>query len=574
MTARATLARRIDAALGRGEVDLVIRNARALDIVRERVVEGDIAIVGDRIVGVGGEYRGAREIDANGRHVAPGLIDAHCHVESSLVTPTEFDRCVLPHGVTTAVWDPHEIANVLGTAGLDYALDGASRTVMDLRVALSSCVPATAMETSGARLEAADLLPYADHPKVVGLAELMNFPGVLTKDDGILAKLEAFGTGHVDGHAPLLRGTELDAYLASGVRTDHECTSADEALEKLGKGARVFIREGSVSKDLDALREIITPATAPFLAFCTDDRNPLDIAEEGHIDHMVRTAIRDGAPLWSVYRLASWSAAQAFGLRDRGLVAPGWRADLLVLDDLDSCRVGQVVAGGRVVNDELFSTVEPVSPDRGLGSVRMPSVPPEAFRGSPSDASGPVIGVEVGKIITQHQTLALPTIDGRRTADPSQDVAKVAVIERHGHTRNANGWPNIGVGFVQGFGLKRGALASSVGHDSHNVTVVGMDDGAMARAANRVRELSGGFVVADETGVLAEFALPLAGLMSLEPYEGVERALRPLRDAARALGCTLPEPFLQVGFLPLPVIPHLKITDRGMFDVDRFAFVC
>ena len=288
---------------------------------------------------------------------------------------------------------------------------------------------------------------------------------------------------------------------------------------------------------------------------------------------MVRTAIRDGAPLWSVYRLASWSAAQAFGLRDRGLVAPGWRADLLVLDDLETCRIAQVIAGGRVVSDDAFAAVEPVSPSRGLGSVHMPPVPPEAFRGSPSDASSPVIGVEVGKIITQHLTLALPTIDGRRTADPSQDVAKVAVIERHGRTRNANGWPNIGVGFVRGFGLKRGALASSVGHDSHNVTVVGMDDGAMARAANRVRELSGGFVVADETGVLAEFALPLAGLMSVDPYESVERDLRPLREAARALGCTLPEPFLQVGFLPLPVIPHLKITDKGMFDVDRFAFV-
>ena len=572
MTDRATLGRRIDAALGRGEADLVIRDARALDIVREREVRGDIAIVGDTIVGVGGEYCGARELDAGGRHVAPGFIDAHCHVESSLVTPAEFDRCVLPHGVTTAVWDPHEIANVLGTAGLDYALSGAERTVMDLRVALSSCVPATDMETSGARLETDDLVPYAAHPKVIGLAELMNFPGVIAKDDGLLSKLEAFGGRHVDGHAPLLRGAELDAYLAAGVRTDHECTTAAEAREKLSKGCRVLIREGSVSKDLAALTPIIDAATAPFLAFCTDDRNPLDIAEEGHIDHMVRAAIADGAPPWSVYRLVSWSAAQAFGLRDRGLVAPGWRADLALLDDWHDCRVSGVVAGGRIVGAETFARCEPLEPV-GLDSVAMPSLPPEAFAGSADEASGPVIGVEPGKIITQHLTLELPLREGRPTPDASQDVAKVAVIERHGRTRGANSLPNIGIGFVRGFGLRHGALASSVGHDSHNVTVVGMDDASMATAANRVRELQGGFVVADAERVLAEFALPLAGLMSLAPFEAVERGLRPLRDAARGLGCSLPEPFLQVGFLPLPVIPHLKITDRGLFDVDRFAFV-
>ena len=571
MTDRATLARRIGAAQGRASADLVVRNARALDIVRSRVVSGDIAIVGDTIVGVGGEYRGEHEIDAGGRHVSPGFIDAHCHVESSLVTPREFDRCVLPHGVTTAIWDPHEIANVLGREGLDYALAGAGNTMMDLRVALSSCVPATAMETSGAKLGIADLLPYANHPLVIGLAEVMNFPGVLAGDEDLLAKLEAFGERHADGHAPLLGGSGLDAYLAAGIRTDHECTSAEEALEKLSKGCRVLIREGSVSKDLASLISIIDGDTAPFLAFCTDDRNPLDIAEEGHVDHMVRTAIADGAPLWAVYRLASWSAAQAFGLRDRGLVAPGSRADLVLLDDLETCAVAEVIAGGRLVDDAAFRSCPTIDPV-GLHSVHMPPLDAGAFADSGSVASGPVIGVDPGRIITRHETLDLPLVDGRRSVDPSQDVAKVSVIERHGRTGDG-ALPNIGIGFVQGFGLERGALASSVGHDSHNVTVVGMDDAAMALAANRVRELGGGFVVAAEGRVLAEFALPLAGLMSMEPYGTVEAGLRPLREAARAIGCRLPEPFLQVGFLPLPVIPHLKITDRGLFDVDRFAFV-
>ena len=578
MTTRATLARRIDAAMGRGSADLVVRDARVPDLVLGGETRGDIAVVGDTIVGIGGEYRGERIVEASGRHVVPGFIDAHCHVESSLVTPHEFDRCVLPHGVTTAIWDPHEIANVLGTDGLDYALAGADRTAMDLRVALSSCVPATEMETSGARLEADDLAPYAAHPKVVGLAELMNFPGVMAKDDGLLAKLEMMGAGHVDGHAPLLSGVDLDAYLASGVRTDHECTGADEAREKLGKGARVFVREGSVSKDLAALTPVIDERTAPFMAFCTDDRNPLDIAEEGHIDHLVRAAIAGGAPMLACYRMASWSAAQAFGLRDRGLVAPGWRADLALLDDLEACAVSDVIAGGQLVGEALFGARAPVEPV-GLDSVRLSEIPPSAFANTPSEAKGPVIGVDPGRIITRHDVLTLPLFEGRRAADPAQDVAKVAVIERHGRTGGAGGTegagtlPNIGLGFVRGFGLSRGALASSVGHDSHNVTVVGMDDASMATASDRVREMRGGFVVADGDRVMAELALPLAGLMSLEPFEGVESGLLPLRDAARALGCTLPEPFLQVGFLPLPVIPHLKITDRGLFDVDRFAFV-
>ena len=562
----ATLSRRIEQARGAARADLVVKNAKRLDLVTGALVPGDIAICGDTIVGVDADYSGETEIDAAGRVVVPGFIDAHFHIESSLVTPAEFDRCVLQRGTTTGIWDPHEIANVLGLEGLRYALASAGETAMDLRVALSSCVPATELETSGARLDADDLLPLRDHDRVVGLAEFMNFPGVLAGDPGVLAKLEAFSDGPIDGHAPLLSGTDLNAYAAAGVRTDHETTTADEALEKLRKGMRIFIREGSVSKDLAALAQIISAETSPFLAFCTDDRNPLDIAEEGHIDFLIRDAIRRGAPVHHTYRAASWSGAQAFGLEDRGLVAPGWRADLVLLDDLEACAVSEVVSAGRLVDDALFArrgTVEPV----GLESVKRSPVTAEAFRVASTGDTAHVIGVTPGRIITEHLHLDLPVRSGEYDADPAADLAKVAVIARHGINEN------VAAALVRGFGLQDGAIASSVGHDSHNITAVGVNDADMAVAVNRVIAMQGGFVVASGGTVRAELPLALAGLMSLASFEEVEAGLRPLRAAARALGCRLPEPFLQVSFLPLPVIPHLKMTDRGLVDVDTFAHI-
>ena len=555
-------------AQGRGTVpaDLVLSGGRVLDLITGDLIETDVAICGDTIVGVFGAYTGVRTIDVTGKLLVPGFIDTHLHIESSLVTPLEFDRCVTPRGITTAICDPHEIANVCGLTGITYFLQASTLTLMDIRVQLSSCVPSTHMETAGARLDAADLVPLMDHPRVIGLAEFMNFPGVLMQDAGCLAKLQAFRGRHIDGHAPLLRGNDLNGYIAAGICTEHEATTAAEGLEKLRKGMRVLIREGSVSKDLHALVSLLTERHAPYLCFCTDDRNPLDIAEHGHIDHMIRTAIGLGAPPLAAYRAASLSAAEAFGLKDRGLIAPGKRADIAVIDSLEGCHASLVLAGGVVADAAAFAargTIAPVA----RRSVRAPHVAAQDFRTGGNRIETPVIGIMPGKIITEHLTCDIPPQDGDKRPDIARDLVKIAVIERHGK----NG--NRATGFVRGFGLQRGAIASTVCHDHHNIAVVGVDYADMALAANRLGQIEGGFVVAEGGRILAELALPVAGLMSLEPFETVKDKLLALRAAARSLGVVLEEPFIQLAFLALPVIPHLKITDMGLVDVDRFEII-
>lgn len=560
------LERRIAQARGDEPADLVLRGGQVFDLVTGAMIPGDVAIAGDRIAGIGADYDGGRVIDVSGLILVPGFIDTHLHVESSLVTPHEFDRCVTPRGITTAICDPHEIANVLGPDGIRWFQEASPQLVMDLRVQLSSCVPSTEMETSGARIEAADLAPLMGHPSGIGLAEFMNYPGVIHRDPGAMAKLRLFSGGHVDGHCPQLSGRGLNAYIAAGIRTEHEATTAEEALEKLRKGMRVLIREGSVSKDLDALQPVLTEATSAYLCLCTDDRNPLDIAEHGHLDYMIRRLIALGTPPLAAYRAASLSAATAFGLVDRGLVAPGLRADIVAIDSLEGCHARLVLCGGRLADAEAFAARPALAPI-GRNSVRAPQVTPADFRNGGNRRETDVIGIIEGKIITAHLREDVAIVDGDKRPDVARDLMRIAVVERHGK----NG--NIATGFVRGFGMQAGAIASTVCHDHHNIVAVGADYADMALAANRLSEIEGGFVVARGGRILAELALPVAGLMSLEPFEAVRDRLALLREAALSLGVRLEEPFLQLAFLALPVIPALKITDRGLVDVERFEIV-
>ena len=555
-------------AQGRGDqpADLVLRGGQIFDLITGEMIAGDVAISGATIVGIGESYEGARVIDVSGLTLVPGFIDTHLHVESSMVTPLEFDRCVTPLGVTTAICDPHEIANVLGANGIRWFQDCSRLTLMDLRVQISSCVPSTHMETTGARLEAADLRTLMGHPSGIGLAEFMNYPGVIHRDPGALAKLRLYQKGHIDGHAPLLSGKDLNAYIAAGIRTEHEATNPAEALEKLRKGMRILIREGSVSKDLHALQPLLTERTSPYMCLCTDDRNPLDIAEHGHLDYMIRTLIALGTPPLAAYRAATLSAAEAFGLKDRGQIAPGKRADIVALDSLESCRAQLVLAAGVEVTAQAFDARPQVAPI-GRASVRAPSVERESFRLAANTEETDVIGIRLGQILTDHLHETVAITDGDKRPDPSRDLARITVIERHGK----NG--NIANALVRGFGLQAGAIASTVCHDHHNIAVVGVDYADMALAANRLGEIEGGFVVARDGQILAELALPVAGLMSLAPFEEVRDRLTELRAAARSLGVVLEEPFLQLAFLALPVIPALKITDHGLVDVTRFELI-
>ena len=561
-----SLEKRIAQGRGDAPADLVLRGGRIFDIVTGAMIEGDVAIGGETIVGIAAAYEGQRTIDVSGLTLVPGFIDTHLHIESSLVTPFEFDRCVTPRGVTTAICDPHEIANVIGLPGIRWFQTASEHTLMDLRVQISSCVPSTHMETAGARLDPKDLAQVIGHPSGIGLAEFMNYPGVIHRDPGALTKLALFEGGHIDGHCPLLSGRDLNAYITAGIRTEHEATTAEEALEKLQKGMRVLIREGSVSKDLEALAPILTEATSPYLCLCTDDRNPLDIAEQGHLDYMIRRLIERGATPLAAYRAASLSAAEAFGLKDRGQIAPGKRADIVALGSLEACDARLVLCGGRVADDEAFSR-RTAMPEIGRQSVRAPMASASNFRTLGNRTQTDVIGIVEGKIITEHLHEEIAIKDGDKRPDPTRDLVRISVVERHGK----NG--NISNGFVRGFNLASGAIASTVCHDHHNIVTIGVNYDDITVAVNRLRQIEGGFVVVRDGAVLAELSLPVAGLMSLEPFEVVHEKLVALRNAAQSLGVTLEEPFLQLAFLALPVIPALKITDRGMVDVTKFEII-
>ena len=544
----------IDVAQGNSLADLVVKNVRIFHLTDGSFETADVAIANGVIAGVGKDYEGTEVINGTGLTAVPGFIDAHCHVESSMVTPFEFARAVLPHGVTTAFCDPHELANVAGTAAFQYFFQAAAVSPMDLRVRLSSCVPATHLETSGAEVTVADLAEWKKRHPEAGLAEMMNVPGVLFQDPQVLEKMALFD--FIDGHCPLLGGKALNAYIAAGVRNCHECCNLTEAQEKLRRGMQVLIREGTAARNLDDLLPLLNVETSPFCSFCTDDRNPLDVQEKGHLDSMVARCIAKGVPPLAAYRAASWSTANAMQLTDRGLVAPGQRADIVLLKDLETCQIATVIAKGRVVNDALFD--KSAQPDGASfrNSIKLRAVTAADFPFVHAE-NAPVIGVIDGSLLTEH--LHLPT--------KSPEIQRVAVLERYGK----NG--NIALGWVKGFGLKRGAIASSVGHDSHNVCVVGTNPEDMAVAVNALRESQGGFAVAMDGKVADVLPLPLGGLMSDQPMEVVADQLRTLRQALLATGCTLEAPTLQLAFIPLPVIPHLKLTDKGLVDVDKFQLL-
>jgi adenine deaminase len=565
------LSRLLRVARGAEAADLVLRHGRIVDVYSQRIIEGDLAIAGERIAGMGPSggrtYEGTEVYDLEGRYLAPGLIDGHVHIESAMVGVPEFARAVVPRGTTTVIADPHEIANVLGMSGIRYMLQSAKYNPLSVFMMASSCVPAGPFESAGAELSAYDLETLMQDKWVLGLAEVMNFPAVVAGEDDILAKVRAAGRRPIDGHAPGLRGWDLNAYAAAGIGSDHECTDPEEAREKLERGLVIMIREATGARNLAALLPLVTPQNARRFLFCTDDRNPVHLLEEGHIDSMVRRAIALGLDPLLALQLATVNPAEYFGLRDRGAIVPGKLADLIVFDDLRAPDPTLVFRLGRLVarDGTLLPYDRPAKPPPLRSSI---NVHPGTlhFRIPASAGDIRVIDIVPDQIITARSTAPPAVMDGEALADPQRDLLKIALIERH------SGSGRIGLGFVRGFGLKLGALGGTVAHDAHNIIVVGVDDNAMRHAVELILEMRGGLVAVAGREV-ATVPLPIAGLMSEEPIEIVAAQQRTLLATARRMGCRLTDPFMTLSFLALTVIPELKITDRGLLDVSAGRLV-
>ena len=562
------IARLIDTALGRCEPDLVLKNAAVFNVFTGKSAIADVAVTGGYIAGVG-DYSGPQEIDVSGRLLTPGFIDAHIHLESSMISPAQFARVVVPSGTTTVIADPHEIANVLGTEGLQYMLDVTEGLPLAVYFMLPSCVPATELEHAGARLNADDLAVFLQHPRVLGLGEMMDFPGLLAKRGDILAKIARFQAGRIDGHAPGLTGRELAAYIAAGVRSDHECTTAAAAKERLAQGMAIMLRQSSASKNLLDLLPAVTAHTLPQCMLATDDIHPEDLIELGHINHAVRLAIDAGTDMAWVLKMATINAAAYFGLTDIGAVAPGYRADLLVFDNMADWKPAMVFKDGRLVARDGAALFEAPCGQAAVRSSMCLGTPDRAKLRIP--ASSPVarvIGLLTGQLATAMLELPVPVAAGEYVADPARDILKLAVWERHHRTGC------VGAGLLQGFGLKSGAIATTIAHDSHNLIVVGTNDDDMLLAVEETARIGGGIVLIQGGEVLKTMPLPIAGLMTDQDVYQVRQDLQDLRSIARSMGITADyDPFMALSFVSLPVIPAAKLTDMGLVDVNRSIIV-
>jgi adenine deaminase len=556
------LARRLAVARGEELADLVVQGGKVFSAFTREWLDADVAVVDGFIAGVG-EYAGRDVLHAQGKHVVPGFVDAHMHLESSKLLVDEFARLVLPMGTTAVVADPHEIANVLGTDGVHWLADLADEVPLDIFFMASSCVPASRFESPRRALTPGDLQGLLRRRRVIGLAEMMNFPGVIHGDPHELVKLGLERAQHVDGHAPGVLGKELQAYAAAGIRSDHECYTVEEGRERLRAGMWLLIREASAARNLEALLPLVEEFGPGRIAFCTDDREPEHVADEGHVNSMVRRAVEWGIAPEDALVMASTNPALWHGLSALGAVAPGYQADLLLLPDLERFEPETVLKRGRPVGEIPRADV----PEWVKHTIRIQPIASNEFRIPWEGGRARVIGIVEGQIVTDALEEEPLVQDGLAVADPARDLAKIAVIERH------LGTGRVGLGFVRGFGLRRGALASTVAHDAHNIVVVGVDDGDMARAVQRLAETGGGLVVIADRGVQAELPLPIAGLVSDAHVDEVVAESRACVEAAKALGCQLSSPFQTLAFLALSVIPKLKITDRGLVDVDRFELV-
>ena len=555
----------IAAAAGREPADLVLKNATFVNVFSNELSTMDIAVAEGLIVGMG-SYQGRSEVDCTGKIVLPGFLDAHIHLESSLVSPTEFVKAVLPHGTTTVVTDPHEIANVMGTDGIEYMLQATEDLPVDVRFMLPSCVPATPLDESGAILDYRAIDSFYDHPRVQGLAEMMNFVGAINGDEQTVEKIVAAQAHHkkIDGHAPDLQGNDLNAYIAAGVYSDHECHDVKDAIAKLERGQFIMIREGTAARNLETLMPLLTGKYADRCMFCTDDKHPNDLLEKGHIDYIVKKAISLGADPITAVKVACHNAARYFLLNNRGGISPGYLADFVIIDNFQDFNIEQVYKKGVLmvdhgeIQDFPSPEIEPYLVERAHKTFHVAALTAEDFA---EKRPRGIIGMVDGEITT---------VDAGYSdrIDVEYDVLKIAVVERHKNTHH------IGIGYIQGYGLKSGAVATSISHDSHNIIVVGTNETDMAAAVNRVVELNGGIVVWDGGQPVAEVPLAIAGIMSDEPLVTVNEKLETAKDAAHKLGVNPGiDPFMTLSFMALPVIPSLRITTRGVFDVTTQSYV-